>query len=83
MIELEDIRRFKSARPTHHGAHGIYNGSTPPISRVQGLPAQRCHLVMTESIFSTTNTELRLWNDFLDIFNAPVRIIALVEDLDN
>jgi hypothetical protein len=81
MIELEDIRRL--ARLTHHGAHGVYNGSTPPISRVQGLPAQRRHLVMTESVFSRTNIELRFWNNTLDTSTAPVRIIALVEDLDN
>jgi len=81
MIEFKDIR--KMARPTHHGAHGIYDGSTPPNSRVRGLPAQRCHLVMTESIFSRTNIELRLWNNTLDISTAPVRIIALVEDIDD
>ena len=81
MIELKDIRKL--ARPTHHGAHGVYNGSTPPISRVRGLPAQRRHLVMTKSIFSRTDIELRLWNSTLDISTAPVRIIAVVEDLDN
>jgi hypothetical protein len=81
MIELKDIRKI--ARHTYHGAHGVYNGSTPPISSVRGLPAQRCHLVMTESIFSKKNIELRLWNSTLDIPTAPVRIIALVEYLDN
>jgi len=81
MIELKDTRKI--ARSTHHGAHGVYNSSTPPISRVRRPPAQRLHLVMTESIFSRTNIELRLWNNALDITTAPVHIIALVEDLDN
>jgi hypothetical protein len=81
MIELKDTRKI--ARPTYRSAHGVYNGSAPPISRVIGLPAQRCHLVMTESMFSRTNIELRLWNNTLDVSSAPVRIIALVEDPDN
>jgi hypothetical protein len=83
MIELKDRDEWKMARPTHHGAHRVYNSGTPPISSVRWLLAQRCHLIMTESIFSRTNMEFRFCNDTLDITTAPVRIITLVEELDN